>query len=220
MSWMFAYASSFNQSLDNWKDKISKVTYMQGMFFGTESFNQPLNNWNVSNVTTMGGMFNGAISFNQSLNNWNVSNVTEMTAMFMNATSFNQPLNNWKDKVSNVTDISSMFDNAIAFNQPPPNSLNVDTIITDDEWNGVVDKTCPISLCWLEKKDAVRPLFNILDINGNEVQELSKILYGRLDLYKWTILKRQCKDVYGNIINHNWYLVNYPTKMTIIKKQL
>ena len=56
------------------------------------SFNQPLNKWNVSKVFYMNGIFYEATSFNQPLDNWNVSNVTDTEGMFMDANSFNQPL--------------------------------------------------------------------------------------------------------------------------------
>ena len=40
---------------------------MDAMFAFASSFNQSLNNWNVSNVRTMNWMFHDAISFNQPL---------------------------------------------------------------------------------------------------------------------------------------------------------
>ena len=62
------------------------------MFCEADSFNQPLNDWNVSKVKYMEAMFWCATSFNQPLNKWNVSNVKSMYAMFAEAESFNQPL--------------------------------------------------------------------------------------------------------------------------------
>ena len=113
LSYMFANASSFNQSLAAWN--VSSVTNMSAMFINTSSFNQSLAAWTVSSVTNMQGMFFGAI-FNQPLNNWNVSNVTDMAEMFAENMVFNQPLNNWT--VSSVTNMQGMFTNAQLFNQP------------------------------------------------------------------------------------------------------
>ena len=79
--------------LNNWD--TSKVTRMDGMFYGAYDFNQPLNNWNTSNVTNMAYMFWFASQFNQPLNNWNTSNVKNMACIFWGASSFNQPLNKW-----------------------------------------------------------------------------------------------------------------------------
>ncbi|RDU59239.1 membrane-associated lipoprotein [Helicobacter sp. MIT 14-3879] len=114
MSYMFAYASSFNQPLNSWN--VSKVVTMIGMFAGAVSFNQPLNKWNVSKVKDMSYMFTFAKSFNQPLDKWNVSNVVTMIGMFAKAKSFNQPLNSWD--VSQVKDMSFMFAFAKSFNQP------------------------------------------------------------------------------------------------------
>lgn len=90
MSFMFLYATSFNQSISNWD--VSNVTDMGSMFEGAHSFNQSIGNWDVSNVINMYGMFNYADSFNQPINNWNVSSVIRTSFMFCGATSFNQPI--------------------------------------------------------------------------------------------------------------------------------
>jgi surface protein len=95
---------------------VSRVTNMNGLFFGYSGFNEPLDKWNVSNVTDMSYMFENATNFNQPLDNWNVSNVTNMSRMFENAKKFNQPLGNWN--VGNVEYIEYMFSGAISFNQP------------------------------------------------------------------------------------------------------
>jgi surface protein len=124
MDFMFADATSLNQSLNNWD--VSNVTSMQRMFSNATSFNQPLNNWNVSNVVDIGGMFYYANSFNQSLSNWDVSNVTDTSWMFYGAHDFNQSLNSWN--TGNVVTMSRMFGVASAFNQPL-NSWNVSSVI-------------------------------------------------------------------------------------------
>ena len=46
---MFAYASSFNQPLNDWR--VDKVTNMGGMFINASAFNQPLNDWRGDNFT-------------------------------------------------------------------------------------------------------------------------------------------------------------------------
>jgi surface protein len=106
MSWMFYYATSFNQPLNNWDLTSGPIMYR--MFLGAYSFNQPLGNWDVSSITNMNYMFHSARSFNQPLNNWDVSSVIEMERMFLRATSFNQPLGSWN--VSSVTDMYHMFE--------------------------------------------------------------------------------------------------------------
>ena len=78
MTGMFASASSFNQTLNDWNvSSVNNTSYM----FGRLLLQSPLNDWNVSSVTTS-YMFLKASSFNQTLNNWDVSSVTDMS-MFM-----------------------------------------------------------------------------------------------------------------------------------------
>ncbi len=119
MSYMFAYATDFNQSINDWN--VSNVTNMEGMFQYTKSFNQPLNSWDVSNVTNMSWMF-AYSDFNQSLNSWNVSNVVNMYYMFNEAYSFsNQDLSGWN--VKHVINHYS-FDTHWGSGNTPPNFPN------------------------------------------------------------------------------------------------
>jgi trimeric autotransporter adhesin len=129
--YMFSNANAFNQPIGVWN--TSNVTDMNNMFRdGTPAFNQDVSNWNVSNVTNMSAMFKGASSFNNggspNINNWNVTKVTNMSIMFADCTVFNQPLNNWN--ISNVTSLSHMFTRASAFNQNIGswNTIKVNTI--------------------------------------------------------------------------------------------
>ncbi len=111
MSYMFAWAFSFNGDISNWD--VSNVTDMSGMFFNT-CFNGDISNWDVSNVTNINSMFYEAHCFNSDISNWDVSSVTWMSNMFYMATSFNSDLSNWD--VSSVRYMDEMFFSAHSFN--------------------------------------------------------------------------------------------------------
>ncbi len=56
------------------------------VFAYATAFNQPLNNWDVSNVANMINMFYGATSFNQDLTAWVDKSGRRTTDMFKGAT--------------------------------------------------------------------------------------------------------------------------------------
>jgi len=114
MEWMFAEAILFNQDISNWN--VSNVENMEGLFYHTAAFNQDISSWNVSKVKKMGYMFYYAVSFNQNIGNWTVSMVDDMSNMFRGSLVFNQDISSWN--VSNVRDMSNMFHRASVFNQP------------------------------------------------------------------------------------------------------
>jgi surface protein len=104
MSYMFQFASNFNQDL-SWN--VGNVDDMTNMFYTATNFNGNIRNWNVGNVIYMTGMFFDASSFNQDIGNWDVGNVEVMYYMFTLAVSFNQDLSRWN--VGQVRIMYSMF---------------------------------------------------------------------------------------------------------------
>jgi surface protein len=57
---------------------------MTNVFAYASLFNQPLNNWNTSNVTNMGSLFNQAKAFSQDISMWCVTNIPSKPGSFDN----------------------------------------------------------------------------------------------------------------------------------------
>lgn len=113
LSYMFSYAQSFNQDINDWD--VSTITDMTGMFQGAILFDQALESWDVSRVVRMGHMFDGATNFNQDISNWDTASLKDMIRMFNNASQFNQPIGRWT--VGGVYRMTGLFANAVSFNQ-------------------------------------------------------------------------------------------------------
>ena len=102
---------AFNQPLA-WD--VSAVTDMSFLFRYASSFDQPLNTWDVGAVAKMNGMFAFASSFNQDISNWHVENVDDMKNMLKSASSYNQDLCPWGFRLDPLTLVTDMFANANA----------------------------------------------------------------------------------------------------------
>ena len=115
MSNLFYYEKSKNISFDVSGWDVSKVKYMQYMFYGLKNFDCDLSKWNVSNVTDMSCMFEECNKFEgKGLENWDVSNVTNMENLFVDCYVLNSNLSGWD--VSKVKDMDGMFYNCKKLN--------------------------------------------------------------------------------------------------------
>lgn len=73
----------------------SRVTNMEGMFYGTSAFNQYIGDWDVSQATHLGSMFRCTSSFNQPIHRWNVAKNVRTDRMLYEAVAFHQPTPSW-----------------------------------------------------------------------------------------------------------------------------
>ena len=92
-SYMFNYASKFNDDINNWQIITDSNVNMAWMFMHANAFNKPIFNWNLSRVNNLAQMFNYAYSFNQKIPS--TLKIPNNSAQFLSsATSFNQNFDN------------------------------------------------------------------------------------------------------------------------------
>jgi len=69
---MFKNATAFNQDISEWD--ISRITYLQEIFYGATAFDQDLSKWNISNVYDWSDILKNAelstANYNALLNGW------------------------------------------------------------------------------------------------------------------------------------------------------
>ncbi len=104
------FSESNVSSIDMSKFDTSKVTSMQGMFYGCINLTSiDVSNFDTSNVTNMGGMFWFCSSLASiDMSNFITSKVTYMAGMFNGCSSLTS-VNMSNFDTSNVTDMSNMF---------------------------------------------------------------------------------------------------------------
>lgn len=118
-------SSLFSVNINNWD--VSKVIYMNEMFYGAHNFDQPLDSWKTPNLTYMSRMFMFATKFTgKGINNFTTDKVEDMNEVFMFAENFNADINMWETK--NVTNMSYMFYDAKEFEGGGIGSWNVEKV--------------------------------------------------------------------------------------------
>lgn len=103
MSYMFFYATSFNQPVNQFV--VTNVENFDYMFSYCLHFDQSINSWQTSSALSMAGMFAHS-AFNHPVNNFVVDNVINFYETFY-WSRFNQSLSSWVTK--SALDMSRMF---------------------------------------------------------------------------------------------------------------
>ena len=202
---MFANASDFNASIDNWD--TSKIENMSYMFYGATDFDQNLSSWDTTHVTTMAYMFYDT-SFNKDIGDWNTSKVKDMNATFANTDKFDQNISNWN--TSNVLYMSKMFYNADAFDQNL-SDWNISQVITlksmfeeADSFNNDLSKWDTSSVTDMNSTFSNASDFNssVEDWNTSNVTTMDKMFYNASDfsdhnLSDWNV---------SNVTSHDDFL--------------
>jgi surface protein len=88
-----SFNNSGSSSINNWN--TTSATNMSFMFEYATVFNQPIASWSLSNVTTINRMFRGAGSFNQPIGSWNISSVTNAGNFMALRTNLNYSATNY-----------------------------------------------------------------------------------------------------------------------------
>ena len=94
---------------------VSRITFMDYLFYNKKEFNEDISRWEVSNVKDMGYMFYNCKNFNKNISNWDIRKVNNMFSMFRECSNFNQDISNWD--MSKVRITNSMFRGCISFNK-------------------------------------------------------------------------------------------------------
>lgn len=170
MDEMFQNASSFNQSLLGWADKVGNVVDFGEFLEDAVAFDQPMTGWDVSSATSLdqffhdatsfdgdlsGWKFNpapgsvdisdfleGATAFDQPLSSWTTTSFVDTEDMFSGATSFDQDISGWD--VSNVTAMAEMFNGASSFDR----SLGGWTLNGSADLGGMLDGSGLSTACY------------------------------------------------------------------------
>ena len=110
MQQAFAGATSFNQNLNNWADKVAGVSNFASIFSVATNFDGSVSDWNLG-VTTCNGMFFQASNFTgRGITTWKTSGVTNMQSMFFGCPRlYIRVSGDWNWNTSNTTIMDQMF---------------------------------------------------------------------------------------------------------------
>ena len=110
MQQVFAGATSFNQDLDSWADKVVGVSNFASTFSVATNFNGSVSGWNLG-VTTCSAVFFQASNFTgRGITTWKTSGVTNMQSMFFGCPRLYIGVSgDWNWNTSNTTTMNQMF---------------------------------------------------------------------------------------------------------------